>query len=64
MQGKRHGFGTLKWQNGGFYEGDWVNNFSEGKGKIEYPDGSFFIGSFAKNMREGAGIYTKNQIIY
>ena len=35
------------------YEGDFINNRSEGKGILYYGDGSKYEGDFIKGMRHG-----------
>ena len=42
LQGKRHGQGILRWEDGSVYKGSWVNNCSHGQGKLTYSDGGVY----------------------
>ena len=55
--GIRHGKGTGYYNDGGLYEGDWVNDSREGKGTMYYPNGNIYIGDWKNNRREGNGIF-------
>ena len=46
---------TLK--NGDIYEGEWLDDYRDGKGKLTSKDG-IYEGEFKKNLRHGKGKYT------
>ena len=54
----RHGRGTMKYFNSNVYDGEWVNDFFEGKGEYIWADGRKFIGTFKKDKIDGSGIGT------
>ena len=62
MNNKKHGKGILVDKDGNIiYEGDFVNDYYEGKGKLVYEEGVYYIGQFLKGERHGKGIlYYKN----
>ena len=43
------------WPDGGFYEGDYVNNIKEGNGKFKWSSGRIFEGEFKKGKPHGFG---------
>ena len=57
INGKREGFGILKYNNGRIYEGNWVNDRREGKGRERYSNGNIYEGDFKNSKAEGKGIY-------
>ena len=38
-----------------FYEGDWKDNFQEGKGKESWPDGAYYEGDYKNGKKWGEG---------
>jgi antitoxin component YwqK of YwqJK toxin-antitoxin module len=44
VDGNRHGKGKVNFNNGGIYEGNFVNGLKEGQGKMYYPSGNFYEG--------------------
>ncbi|MFN3917611.1 MAG: phospholipid carrier-dependent glycosyltransferase [Flavobacteriales bacterium] len=56
VDGKRHGFGTIKSADGSSYEGEWVEDRKEGKGKFVWSNGMSFEGEFKNNVRNGSGV--------
>ena len=54
----RHGRGTMKYFNSNVYDGEWVNDFFEGKGEYIWADGRKFVGTFKKDKIDGSGICT------
>lgn len=44
--GQKHGVGSLKVQNGEFYEGQWNADLKHGNGKAAYPNGNVYQGEF------------------
>lgn len=47
----RHG--KAKYENGGFYEGDFENDVRSGWGKHEFPDGSWYEGEWSADRMTG-----------
>lgn len=54
---QRHGQGTLKWPDGTFYSGSWVDDRASGKGKLIFSNGDSYVGEFVENRFEGFGTY-------
>lgn len=52
------GKGTMKYDNGDVYEGEWVDGMREGKGCMKYNNGDMYDGEWKTDMREGQGEYT------
>ena len=65
MNGNRHGKGELCYKNGTIkYEGDFLNDKSEGNGKYINENGEFYIGQFLNGHKHGKGkLYYKNGTI-
>ena len=53
----RHGKGICYYDEGGVYEGDWVNDLKEGKGKMYYSNGNIYDGEWKNDRREGIGTF-------
>ena len=62
VRGVRHGTGTMTYNNGGWYTGQWSNGNRTGigSGKIVYDDGDVYEGEFLDGKRHGKGTYTYN----
>ncbi len=46
------------WDDGGYYNGDWVNNKRDGKGQMFYKNGKIkYDGDFVNDKYEGKGKY-------
>ena len=60
IRGRCHGTGTMKYNNGGWYTGQWENGnwAGEGSGKYIYDNGACYEGAFLDGKRHGTGIYT------
>jgi len=41
-----HGKGSLKWNDGSEYGGDWIKGQSHGNGKYVYTNGIVYVGEF------------------
>jgi len=53
-----HGYGTMKWQNGDKYEGDWINGLRQGNGKyLCKSSGGKYEGEYNNDKKEGSGKY-------
>ena len=59
VDGKRNGFGILKFNNGDRYEGNFKDNLKEGEGIYYYKNGASWKGNFTKDKMNGEGIYEK-----
>ncbi len=60
LNGKRHGYGVAKYENGTVYEGYWEDNKPHGQGKYTYGESSkseSFEGNFVKGVIQGHGIF-------
>lgn len=44
MQGDKHGFGKMNWEDNSFYEGKWDHNLYEGEGTFGWGDGRVYKG--------------------
>jgi len=53
--GLRHGRGTLEWENGDKYEGQFYNGMRHGVGKLAFADGSEYDGWWRYNRMDGHG---------
>lgn len=51
----RDGQGTLKYHDGGKYEGGWKNDKMHGKGVFIYPNGDVYDGTWNNGKRDGNG---------
>ena len=54
----REGKGTLKFNDGSVYEGEWKDDKMEGKGRFTFSDGKIYEGYFKNNQFDGHGRYT------
>jgi len=53
-----HGYGSMKWQNGDRYEGDWVDGVRQGKGKyVSKSSGGVYDGEYRNDKKDGSGKY-------
>lgn len=50
-----HGYGWLKWANGGEYEGRFSEGYPNGRGKLLRHDGSTYYGDFKTGNMHGLG---------
>ncbi len=53
--GKRHGKGQFKWENGVVYVGEWKDDKMDGDGIMMYPDGTVCEGTWKDNKQNGKG---------
>lgn len=60
-----NGYGKLYFDNGGYFEGQFVNGIANTNyGCFIYPDGSYYIGAVSNNFANGQGVYTyKNRTL-
>lgn len=54
-RGEPHGRGTVTWENGGKYNGDWVDGKANGRGVMNYGNGDRYEGSWRDGHRYGRG---------
>ena len=45
----------MYYNDGDWYEGDFVNGFQEGFGKLYIKDGGYYVGEFKDGLFEGKG---------
>ena len=45
---KRHGYGVMKWKQGGVYEGNWLSDSANGEGRFQFK-GNQYMGTFRNN---------------
>jgi len=55
--GKKHGKGTLIWDNGDMYEGLWKNDERCGEGKIVFQNGDVYEGTWENDTANGKGVF-------
>ncbi len=60
VRGVCHGTGTMQYDNGGWYTGQWENGAwaGSGSGKIVHKDGGVYEGTYLNGKRHGQGTYT------
>lgn len=56
-EGLPHGTGTLNYDSGRVYSGDWIAGQWNGKGKLLNPNGDTYEGEFVFDARHGKGVY-------
>ena len=52
-----NGYGKLKFFNGDFYEGSFLNGYRSGTGMYQYSNGDTYEGSFKNGCKDGKGVY-------
>jgi len=52
--------GTMEYNNGDKYVGDWKNDEREGTGVLTYANGDKYEGDWKKDMKDGKGFLLKN----
>lgn len=55
--GKRHGRGTLRYNTGNTYEGEWVQGAAHGRGTKHHANGDVYVGEWRGGKRAGNGQY-------
>ena len=58
--GLRKGKGTMKYNNGDIYEGEWKEDKPDGEGKYFFKNKSSYKGNFREGLREGKGTMKYN----
>ena len=57
--GQRCGYGTMLFDDGGSYYGEWLDNEKTGYGLRYFPDNSHYLGTFENGNKEGRGTLTR-----
>jgi hypothetical protein len=52
----KNGSGTMIFEDGGKYKGDWKNSAIQGKGTMTWPDGRTYEGEWKNNKQNGDGM--------
>jgi len=52
----KHGKGTMKYKNGDFYDGNWMDDRENGKGMMKYANGNIYHGKWSSGSQYGRGI--------
>ena len=55
--GERQGYGRLKWPDGSYFEGYWVDNKAEGRGVFKTAESQFLEGEWKKDRATGLGVF-------
>jgi MORN repeat len=55
--GKNHGRGEYRWNNGEVYSGMWSDDQRHGHGQHTFPSGETYVGEYENDERSGMGIY-------
>uniref|UniRef100_A0A2S2NC87 MORN repeat-containing protein 3 n=1 Tax=Schizaphis graminum TaxID=13262 RepID=A0A2S2NC87_SCHGA len=51
------GYGTMQWNDGAVYQGQWRNNEYNGQGKYVEVNGNFYDGQWRNGLKHGKGVY-------
>lgn len=57
VNGQRHGQGTLYWDDGAVYEGNWNYGVRDGYGKMTFANGDVYEGPYVDGKRHGQGTF-------
>lgn len=62
----RHGMGQMNYDDGSFFEGQWMNDKRNGHGILYFASGNVYQGYFVNNQKEGYGefYYARNEEYY
>ncbi|KAL9184278.1 hypothetical protein ACHAXT_002364 [Thalassiosira profunda] len=55
--GEPHGRGAVTWENGGKYDGEWVDGKANGRGVMDYGNGDRYEGGWKDGCRFGMGTH-------
>ena len=61
LNGKRDGYGRLKWNDGSIYCGYFMNDKACGFGKLVHADGDIYLGYWEDDRAHGVGRYYNNR---
>jgi hypothetical protein len=56
LDGRRHGYGVMRFQNGNIYAGAWCDDLFEGAGRYVWADGRTYEGQFKRDKMQGRGL--------
>lgn len=56
LNGKEHGHGIYKYDNGDIYEGEWKDNMRNGHGIYVFTEGDIYEGEYKDDKISGYGI--------
>ncbi|MBN9294855.1 MAG: hypothetical protein J0G96_12835 [Flavobacteriia bacterium] len=62
--GKPHGYGTMRYNNGDIYTGHWSEGVKNGKGEMAFYNGDRFTGEWQNNLFRDGKLTTENQDTY
>ncbi|KAE9537643.1 hypothetical protein AGLY_006666 [Aphis glycines] len=51
------GYGTMRWNDGAVYRGQWRNNEYNGRGKYVEVNGNIYDGQWSNGLKHGEGVY-------
>lgn len=57
VNGKRHGYGEMRYMSGNVYKGEWVDNLINGRGKYKWHYGDIYEGEWIRGKKHGHGKY-------
>lgn len=55
--GERHGYGKLKWPDGSYFEGYWIDGKADGRGIFKTENGEVLEGEWKKDIATGLGVF-------
>lgn len=59
LNDKKHGKGTMFFEDGRRYDGHWAANEITGFGRMIYTNGDVYVGEWRQDMRHGYGVFTR-----
>jgi len=59
-----NGKGKITYNNGEFYEGNFLNGLYHGEGIYYWPNGSIFRGAYKKGKKQGFGMLTMDGVCH
>ena len=51
-------------EDGAYYEGDWLNDMAHGRGRHHHPSGIRYEGEWEEDCRQGYGVETHEKFTY
>ena len=55
--GEREGHGSMRFEDGSSYEGEWLANMQHGRGTMRYASGAAYVGGWHSSQKHGTGTY-------
>ena len=63
--GMKNGYGVISFDDGKYFEGQFIDNRCDSFGYMEYSDGEIYIGEFKNNLANGSGtVYYTNGNVF